>query len=399
MPGPTDSSPNFDFLHSDAAEDSPGWSPTADSAVDMAEPSETAVPLPATDVPAPKKKVEPPAEEEVPEAADQVPDAAAAEETSPVFASEPEEAEEAEPFFAPPADEADEPAPPVTKAEKLASETDEPAPTKAVENAPERSRSNQRRSSSRSRSSSNDKSGFTLSGAIAISLISYAVMMTILAMYALFGRESHQLESLPDRKPIGEDEFRYIPESAAVAPGHRLKLGDSVRFGNIRVEPLKVTRGTASLAHFSGTSSSKPPESGEEIVKMWLRLTNESRDQKIKPFDRMLVYDRRVNDDFEVLADQFVVPADKLGAADPNVPMYDLSPQGEWDLEGQQFPELKPGESIETFLAVGPEELEQLTGPSIWRILMRKGFNNRTGHGVLTLLEVEFDAAKATKES
>lgn len=427
MPGPQDSSPNFDFLSNDADEESVGWSPHGDSAVDMADPpkvaDEEAVESPAgeaseDDAPATTEEASP--TETAAETDSSVPDFGGVPETSdeeepsgfPGFApAEDEDADEGLPTFEMPTQEiktdeqADKPAAKKVESVDASAKKEQVAQKKvdasaavagAAAGATAASRSRGR--SSRSSSKKSD-SGFTLSGPIAISLVSYAFMMTMLAMYLLFGMKSDQLESLPDIAPIGEEEFRYIPETANVAPGHRLKLGDAVRFGHIRVEPVRVTMGTASLTHYSGSSPVAPPEAGEQVLKLWLKLTNESSDQKIRPFDRRLVYDRRMSDNFDLLSDQFVVPADKLGAADPNVPMYDLSPVGEWDLEGQAFPQLKPGESVTTFLAAGPDELEQLTGQSVWRILMRKGFNNRSGNGVLTLIEVEFDAATATKES
>lgn len=437
MPGSNDSSPNFDFLESDNSEDASGWSPTTDSALGMidspkpADDDETGSDS-VLDEPQPSASVED--RDEPSETVDLTrkkltlpvtepeispPDAAVGE--SPVVdepvvgesestdiaaeqvASDEREVDGVAGQFSPPVEDDEPPSfePPASESTPVGG-GDGIAPVGlGAASTPTAATSAGRTSGSRRKKSkkATDDNGLTISGTMAVALVSYALTMTLLTIYLVMSREAHQLESLPDRAPIGPEEFRFVPESAAVPPRHRLQLGDSIQFGHIRVEPIKITKGTASLVHYSGSSTSPAPPSGEPILKLWLRLTNVSDDQKIAPFDRQLVYDRRIGDNFEVLSDQFVVPADKLGAADPNVPLYDLPPQGEWDLIGQRLDELKPGESMTTFLAAGPEEMEQLTGAAVWRILMRKGYHEATGHGVLTLFEVEFNAASATQES
>lgn len=382
MPSTDDSTPNFDFLSGDASADGGGWTPPADSALDLLErPTETEAPAASDE------------ESSEPEAASdalEVPVAPTPTEpvTKPVSPEAPLAPAE-DPVEQPVDFEPEETA--VSPARRERSSSKKPTRSKA-------SKPRVAAKPSSSRSTKQD-ARFTLSGPMAISLVSYAVMATILLAYLLMFRTEHQLESLPDRAPLGPDEFRYVPESAAVAPGHRISIGDSVRFGHIRVEPVRVTRSQARLEHYAGRDGLAAPPAGEDIIKLWVKLTNESTDQKIAPFDRLLVYDRRVDDGFVAHSDQYVVPAAEQGTDEPNVDMYDLSPDGEWDLAGQEFPVLKPGESVTTYLAAGPEELDRLTGASVWRILMRKGYNERAGHGVLTLIDVEFDAAAAETES
>ena len=232
-----------------------------------------------------------------------------------------------------------------------------------------------------------------IEGNRALLLLSYAGAMTLITLWALWslrGGSAHQLESLPDVPPVSPEAFRYYDEAAAMPAGHTLPLGESKQYGHVRVEPLRVTREKVSLTHYSGDKSLRPPGGGETVLKLHLRLTNESGDQKFAPLDKRLVYDRRVNADDTVLANQFIVPKSEKGTAEPNVLMYDLSPDGEWDVAGQPLPVLNPGESVETVLAAGPRHLDQLKGICLWRVLLRKGHNESTGHGVLTLIEVPF---------
>lgn len=83
---------------------------------------------------------------------------------------------------------------------------------------------------------------------------SYASAVTLILIYVLFLRpvRTHQLESLPDLKPpvdaSGEVGMKVAPPQINVAPGHVLRLGESRRFGNVRVTPLKVTRAQADVS-------------------------------------------------------------------------------------------------------------------------------------------------------
>lgn len=450
MAASNDSSPNFDFLNGDPTGDEPNeWSPTTDSAVGM-------VDSPQADIDSGTSEDEEPVAEEAaetkvpaeePVADESVSDASTETDTSPNETSatanhdndsaneaEVDEAEADAPMsFEPPtADEtpqfdafsasdagpdfsamATNEAPSTEEDADADQDIDQDADVTAVASAlavtqvsnsakPKRSTSKSKKSSSvrknNSKSAASD-AGFTLVGPLAIGLISYAVLATTLLVYLLMYNEPHQLESLPDRAPLSADEFRFVPETAAVAPGHELRIGQSARFGNILVEPVRVTRDQAELEHYAKKQGLTAPPAGENVIKIWLKLTNVSNDQKIAPLDRKLVYDRRFDGDFVAHADQYVVPLSQRGTDEPNVDMYDISPDGEWDLKGQSFPVLNPGESVTTYLAAGPDEIERLTGPAVWRMLMRKGYNDRTGNGVLTLIDIVFDASEAVSES
>lgn len=444
MAASNDSSPNFDFLNGDPSGDEPNeWSPTTDSTVGM-------VDSPQANIDSGNSEDEEPVAEEAAEtkvpAEEPVTGESASDastetdtssgETSATASHDDDPADEAEPeapmsFEPPAADEtpsdeapqfdafsANDAGPdfsamatnevPSTDQDSDASDDADVtsvAPALAVtqvSNSAKPKRSTSKKSSSvrkkKSKSASPD-SGFTLAGPLAIGLISYAVLATTLLVYLLMYNEPHQLESLPDRAPLSADEFRFVPETASVAPGHELRVGQSARFGNILVEPVRVTRDQAELEHYAKKQGLTAPPAGEDVIKIWLKLTNVSNDQKIAPFDRKLVYDRRFDGDFVAHSDQYVVPLSQRGTDEPNVDMYDISPDGEWDLKGQSFPVLNPGESVTTYLAAGPDEIERLTGPAVWRMLMRKGYNDRTGNGVLTLIDVVFDASEAVSES
>lgn len=233
-----------------------------------------------------------------------------------------------------------------------------------------------------------------------ILLISYASAVTLACLWLLISRgmaRPHELENLPDVAPLNANEFRYAPQSATMPRGHTLPIGGEQQLGNIRVEPLRVTRGPVAFTHFSDATQSKPPT--EPVLKLWLKFTNVSEDQQIAPLDATLLFTRNVDIDTDtVQANQLILSAaDKVGQKPAFV--LDQPVTSDWDLAGQQLGQrLKPGESLETYIPIDPGSADQLTGDLLWRVHFRKGFNDQTGHGVTTMIEVPFAQSDVESE-
>jgi hypothetical protein len=171
--------------------------------------------------------------------------------------------------------------------------------------------------------------------------------------------------------------------------GHTLRLGESQRFGNLRVEPLRIVREPGEFAHFSGQAR-QPRQPTRPILKLWLRFTNVAPAQAIPPLDPHLVFSRRFNSRGEVEAKNFVCRAADTARGRRLVFLYDHPETSEWDFVGQQLGRvLQPGESFDTFIPSTEEGLDQLTGELLWRVHFRKGYSPR-GYGVTTLVEVAF---------
>jgi hypothetical protein len=225
-------------------------------------------------------------------------------------------------------------------------------------------------------------------------LFSYASAVTLALIYLLLtrggsGPQRHQLEDLRD--PVDEEgTVRIIQRGVDLPLGHTLRLRESRRFGNILVEPLRVTRGPIEFEHFSGNPRKTHPPT-PPVLKLWLRLTNVSTDQEIAPLDGLLLYKRALNREGQVVANAFVCRAEDVRDGEV-VFTYPASPNSEWDMRGQHLGRvLKPGESLETFIPSDTEGLDRLQGELVWRFQLRKGYAP-TGRGVTTLIQVTFPA-------
>lgn len=236
--------------------------------------------------------------------------------------------------------------------------------------------------------------------------LTYAVAATIMVVLLLYHKylgDPHQLESLPDLKPpIKNDEIalQLIPEDATLPIGHVLKLGEKGRrFGNVMVTPLRVTRGPLEFEHYAGDKSRTRPQS-QDVLKLYLRFENVSRDQTFEPLDQKLLLSRvpGKTSESQLRANNFVSRIDQKRTNGQRVLTYDMPPSWEWNLKGQNINQeskpqnLKPGDSIETYVATNEEGIDSLSGDLVWRLQLRKGFNPQSRRGVTTLIEVTFNS-------
>jgi hypothetical protein len=229
-------------------------------------------------------------------------------------------------------------------------------------------------------------------------LLTYALVMTIVSGI-LFKRltdksvRDEKLESLPDfKQAMKVGQVSVLPPGTVLAPGHSLKIGEKRRFGNIEVEPVKLTRGMVNFTH--PIDPQWAPDAEGPVVKLWLRLKNVSKDQTIPPFDKYLVFTRlpsesgyRTNNLISLAGNRkpfgYVLSHETT----------DKSTLNDQNLEH----ELAPGEEMTTYIPSTPE-LDLPKGELLWRVHLRKGFG-ASGVGVTTLFEVVFSADEVRDEA
>lgn len=233
---------------------------------------------------------------------------------------------------------------------------------------------------------------------------SYASAMTIAAVWLLMrvlNPTASTLESLPDLEPKkdrnGQIGLNLVPEDASMPPGHSLKLGEEQRFGNLKVTPLRVTRGPLEFSHYdpSSTATKKPVQG---VLKLWLKFENISDNQSIAPL-RSLVFKRDSSDIDNERANTFVCRTSEKKKDGNRLLVYDLVLTGDWDIRNMNVDEeIPPGGSIETFIPTTAAGVDGLFGsdePLVWRVHFRKGYSPRN-FGVTTLFEVEFSEGEVT---
>jgi hypothetical protein len=228
----------------------------------------------------------------------------------------------------------------------------------------------------------------------------YAIAMTlavIFLVYKLLNPNMSALESLPDVKPQKKDDkivYMLVPEATDMPPGHLLSLGQSQRFGNLRVTPVRVTKEPVEFVHHLGdTGVAREP--GPEVVKLWFEFENLSTDQHIAPLDG-LVFKRDDNDFENVRSNNFACRLSQKKKGGELAFVYDLNEFHIWNLRNQHVDqEIAPGEKLTTFIPTSEDGVAQLMNsdePLIWRVHFRKGYSPKN-YGVTTVIEVAFKSS------
>jgi len=234
---------------------------------------------------------------------------------------------------------------------------------------------------------------------------SVASALCLFLLYMLLSVRTHQLESLPDSvKPQVDENGNVtrvrIPPDAPLPPGHTLALGESQRFGDLRVTAERVTRGPIEFSHYADGSKKPGPEG--DALKLWLRFEHDGDSPPFAPLDADLTFYRAGETGGDAglyqwsnnLIRQEGEPATWQSVAF----VYDHVTAGEWDLAGQKLGEkLEPGESLLTYIPADPADAELLSGDVVWRVHLRKGIADN-GWGITTLIEVPFSESDVTPE-
>ncbi|MSR56545.1 MAG: hypothetical protein EXS05_02595 [Planctomycetaceae bacterium] len=238
--------------------------------------------------------------------------------------------------------------------------------------------------------------------------VSYASAITLVCLYLLYllFNPSPSVD-LPDIKPHTPKESNRVTLLEYVRPEnllprlHMLRVGQSERYGSVRITPLRVTRGPLSFAFPDAEANESRPDS-QSVLQLHLRIENVSQDQEFAPLDRQLVFTKEPDGKKFgwYKANNFVCRVGERAAHDRHVMVYDLSPDSSWQIRGENLDrELKPGESVETFIPTTEEGWESLSGDLVWRVHLRKGYNPDSFRGVTTLVEVLFNSAEIVDET
>ncbi|MBA3313885.1 MAG: hypothetical protein H0T47_11460 [Planctomycetaceae bacterium] len=223
---------------------------------------------------------------------------------------------------------------------------------------------------------------------LAVTIYASAITAVCLGLaYFLLTNRQHQLESLPDVVPPMNDDGTLtrvlVPPGAKLPSGHVLSLGESRRFGDLRVTPIKVTREPLEFVHFQ---SEEQREAAGDVLKLWLKLENVG-EKSFAPLDENLLFYRTFDTagGSRLKANNFVTTADR--STDDLIPIFDHPIGSDWDLAGQNLgATLEPGASIDTYVPT-ETDVSDPSGPLVWRIHLRKGIAPN-GWGVTTLVEV-----------
>lgn len=263
-------------------------------------------------------------------------------------------------------------------------------PSTAESKTPEKPASEKKSAAPAEKKSSSVVQGY----AIAITLLMIFCLMT--GRLKLFGNAA--LESLPDIRPLDSNEFRKVPDGTPVPEGHVLKLGESRRFGDVVLTPVKVTREPLTFEQFQ-TKAPATTLTTDPVLKLWLRFENRSGWYAFPPFDAGLMSHRtpRFSTDESTIVNSMLNVSSPGTSSPVRVLNFLQTMDNAFVIVGQQSGKvILPEETFETFIACS-EEIQYITATPetgyTWRVQFRKGVHGSSGHGVTTLVDVLFSEA------
>lgn len=218
----------------------------------------------------------------------------------------------------------------------------------------------------------------------------YACAVTLGFLWLLLSSRKTPLESLPDLRPLKPGEVKFVGYETELPADHVLQIGQSRRFGDVLLTPVKVSLEPVEFEHYADPELTRTPT--EEVLKVWLRFQNVSETVSFPPYDVDLMSRRAGSRDGQVRSNSFLCLADKPRSPDFLRLNFEHAADADWNLKQQNAATvIAPGEKLLTYCAsdeTGPELVghDQLR----WRLQFRKGVNVSSKNGVTTLVDVVF---------
>ena len=173
-----------------------------------------------------------------------------------------------------------------------------------------------------------------------------------------------------------------------------MRLGESRRFGDVVVTPVRVTREPLRFEGFQ-TGAVIEQLTTTPVLKLWLTFENVADDYAFPPYDAALMSHRTPLDttDDSTVANSHLTIVGSSGSA-TRVLNFLQTMDSNFELIGQQSGHVAgPGETVTTFVASSttlPDESSLSDSSCVWRVQIRKGANSARTAGVTTLIDVAF---------
>jgi len=186
--------------------------------------------------------------------------------------------------------------------------------------------------------------------------------------------------------PVEPDPFPTAESTAD--PGHRagqsrklvapeplpadriVTLGQTIVIDSLEVTPLKILAGPVVLRREINKPEAR--RGGIDALMLKLRLKNLSSDSILVPLDEAFIRERARG-----IRDSFI----EAGPSQ-QIDMFPLAIVSEWAIAGQEFRELKPGESYETAVVSAPKALDHVAPEMTWRLRLRTDINQTGTVGI-----------------
>ena len=209
---------------------------------------------------------------------------------------------------------------------------------------------------------------------------SYASALTLALAWSLISQRSRDRADA-DKATVEDSRVdpgqqaglsRKVEPSGPIAADRVVGLGKTLKLGSLEVTPVEVKRRDVTLQRTTLDGKSQRKEGGKGAFVLTLRLRNTSTDTIYAPLDQAFVRERD-----RQIVDSYIETVDG-GRIYP----FPLAVESEWSIVGQDFAELRPGESRVVALASVADAPGEDRGPFVWRVRLRTGVERTEVIGV-----------------
>lgn len=220
-------------------------------------------------------------------------------------------------------------------------------------------------------------------------LFTWASLATIVAvlLYFMVPEKPGPLENLPDDGALQEKPGEIVSPLEALSSRALLRVGETKQVGLLEVTPLRVENGAVLVLPDKLATA--------DVLILRLRIRNASTQHAFAPLDPTFLYpDPTKKLDGVPAFDRsgytytFIHPA---GSMQKLILPFDLPHSQGFQIDGQEFPRLKPGESADVFVISEENAYSAVpNGELVWRVKLRKGLT-AAGKGVASVVGVVFN--------
>jgi hypothetical protein len=213
-------------------------------------------------------------------------------------------------------------------------------------------------------------------------LFSYANAITLALVWTIIKNRSDHKPETGLRETSGavatQNPARQAGLSRKVEPPepilgeHFATFGKPLQVGSLEITPIDVKRHDVQLQPANAHASPSRKDGGKKALVLRLRLRNTTDDSTFAPLDQGYLRERGKG-----IVDTYVETADHQ-----KVYPFPLAVDSELSIVGQDFAELRPGESKVFAIFSAPDAPPDSAGPFTWRVRLRTGINRTDTIGV-----------------
>lgn len=218
---------------------------------------------------------------------------------------------------------------------------------------------------------------------VMVLLASYASAMTLALVWTLW-KDNAREKATRDMEPnpavvvpsasarqIGLSRKVELPEP--ILGEHFARFGQPLVIGSLEITPLDVKRQDVQLLRSNPYSPPARREGGKRALILRLKLRNLTNDSVFAPLDQSYVRERG-----KQIVDTYLQTFDQ-----ERIYPFPLAVESEWSIVGQDFTELRPGESRTVAIVSAADAPPDSAGPFTWRVRLRTGINRTDLIGVV----------------